>query len=190
MGERTEPPSSSSERQQSNEQANDVHPARQTLLEESRATANQQLSQIAKIDDAAVRTVRMAFLLLGIVAGGSRLSFLDLGLVGAFGMWSLVGALFAGLFVYGTTRLFLGSSPDELAIDYGDEPTVKRAYVELIGRYENGIQFNRRILHTNGFALLVARLLLALAVVSLVLAFVRYVALSEEVVSTIRTFIW
>ena len=120
-----------------------------------------------------------------------RLSpFPDLGLVGAFGTWSLVGVLFAGLFVYGTTRLFLGSSPDELSIDYGDEPTVKRVYVELIGRYENGIRFNRRILHTNGFALLVARLLLAFAVVSLVLAFVRYVVLSEEVVSTIRTFIW
>lgn len=134
MGERTGPPSSSSERQQSNERLNDVHPSRQVLLEESRTTAYQQLTQITKLDDSAVRTVRMAFLLLGIVAGGSRLSpLLNFGWAGALGTWSLLGSLFAGLFVYGNSRLFLGSSPDRLTVKYDDEPAIKRTYVELIG---------------------------------------------------------
>ena len=189
MGERTEPPSTS-ERKQSNERPNDVHPSRQALLEESRTTANRQLTQITKLDDAAVRTVRMAFLLLGIVAGGSRLSpLLNLGWAGTLATWSLLGSLFAGLFVYGNSRLFLGSSPDRLTVKYDDDPAIKRTHVELIGEYEDGIQFNRDILHINGFALLVARSLLALAVVLFASGLVRYVVLSGGMVSIVQTFI-
>lgn len=132
----------------------------------------------------------MAFVLLGIIAGSSRLSsYLGLGLIGALGTWLLVGALLSGLFVYGTSRLFLGSSPDELGIDYGGNPTVKQTHVELIDKYEDGIRFNQSILHTNGLVLLVARLLLALAIVVLVFGVARHVALSGDVVSTVQTFI-
>ncbi|WP_135825137.1 hypothetical protein [Halorussus ruber] len=190
MDEQTEQSSSSFDRKSPLEESSDTHPSRQTLLEESRTTADRQLAQITKLDDAAVRTVRIAFVLLGVVAGSARLPpFQNLGILGAVGTWALVGTLVAGLFVYGTSRLFLGSAPDELTVDYSDNPTVKQTHVELIGRYESGIQFNRSILHANGFTLLVARLLLALAVVFLVVGVFRYVVLSEEALTLTRTFI-
>lgn len=71
----------------------------QLLLEEIRTTATQQLSQIDKIDDIAVQTVQIAFLLLGVLGGGTQFgSFPDLGLLGGLGMASLVGSLVAALF--------------------------------------------------------------------------------------------
>lgn len=189
MSERTDS-SVSPDGKRSGERPNDVHPSRQALLEESRTTAEQQLAQIDKIDESAVRTVRMAFVLLGIIAGSSRLlSSLDFGRVGTLGTLALIGALLAGLFVYGTSRLFLGISTDELDVDYEGNPPVEQTHVELIGKYEDGIRFNRNVLHTNGFVLLVARGLLALAVVLLVFGVVHYVVLFGDVVSTVQTFI-
>lgn len=190
MDEQTEQSASSFDRKPPLEESSDTHPSRQTLLEESRTTADRQLAQIAKIDDAAVRTVRIAFVLLGVVAGSSQLPpFPNLGILGAVGTWSLVGTLVAGLFVYGTSRLFLGSAPDELTVDYSDNPAIEQTHIELISRYEAGIRVNRSVLHTNGFSLLMARLLLALAVVFFVVGVGHYVVLSEETLALTRTFI-
>ncbi|MFC7078847.1 hypothetical protein [Halorussus caseinilyticus] len=139
---------------------------RQVLLEEARTTTDQQLAQINKNEVAAVRTVRLTFVLLGLLTGGSHLSsFPDLGLFGVLGMWSLVGSLVAGLFVYGTTKLFIGSRPDELSIDYTERPVSEETYVELLSRYEAGTLRNQRILYSNGFILSISRLFLASAVV-------------------------
>lgn len=132
----------------------------------------------------------MALVLLGIVAGSSRVaSNLALGWVGTLGTLALVGALLAGLFAYGTSRLFLGASTDELDVDYDGDPPVEQTHVELIDKYEDGIRFNRNVLHTNGFILLVARGLLALAVVLLALGVVHYVVFFGDVTSTVQTFI-
>lgn len=136
------------------------------LLEEARTTTNQQLGQINKNEVAAVRTVRITLVLLGLLAGGSQLSLLpDLGLSGVFGVCSLIGSLVAGLFVYGTTKLFIGARPDELSIDYTEDSISKESYVEVLGRYEEGVRRNQRLLYANGFGLGVSRLLLAISVV-------------------------
>lgn len=157
--------------------------ARQVLLEEARTAANQQLGQINKIDAAAVRTVRITFLLAGILAGGSRLLlFPDLGTFGALGTWSLLGSLLTGLYVYGTTHLFVGSGPAELSVDYEGSPTAERTYVEVIGKYEDGIQKNWKTLYVNGIVLVVSRGLLATAVVFLVLGLFNQAPLAREVV--------
>jgi hypothetical protein len=148
--------------------------ARQILMEESRTAASQQLGQLNKIDDEAVRTVKIAVLLAGILAGGSQFPhFPNLGLFGAFGMWSLVSSLFGGLYVYGTSRLFVGSNPAELDIDYEKSPTIGDTRVEVIRRYETGISHNWSALYANGFVLAVSRLLLALAVLFILLGIVR-----------------
>lgn len=104
---------------------------RQMLLEEARTTTSQQLTQINKNAVAAVRTVRITLVLLGLLAGGSQFpSFPNLGLSGIFGIGALVGSLVAGLFVYGTTKLLIGARPDELSIDYTEDSISKACYVE------------------------------------------------------------
>ena len=148
--------------------------ARQILLEESRTAASQQLGQLDKIDDEAIRTVKIAVLLAGILAGGSQLHrFPNLGLFGAFGMWSLVSSLFGGLYVYGTSHLFVGSGPADLNIDYEEPPTTEDARIKIIRRYEAGISHNWNALYVNGFVLAVSRLLLAFAVFLIVLGIIR-----------------
>lgn len=140
------------------------------LLEEIRTTATQQLRQIDKIDDIAVRTVRIAFVLLGILAGGTRLgSFPDLGLLGGLGTASLVASLVAALFVFGTTRLFIGPRLDDMSLDYTEPPDDEDAYAEVIDQYESGMVRNRRLLYSNTFVLNVSRTLLAVAAVLLIL---------------------
>lgn len=144
--------------------------ARRVLLEEARTAANRQLLQLDKLDDAAVRTVRLAFILAGILAGGSRLaSFPELGVLGAIGTWSLVASLLSSLYVYGTSRLFVGSGPDELDVDYEESASVKNARIEVIARYETGIRQNWETLYANGIVLAVSRTLLALAIVFAIL---------------------
>lgn len=173
MSERADsPPASAGGTRQSKVESNDGATARRTLLEEARQTKDQQLGQINTIDAAAVRTVRIALLLLGLLVGGSRLSsVLNLGLFGTLGMGSLVGALLTGLFVYGTSQLFIGSSLDELEVDYGEDSAQELAHDKLINEYEDGLRTNRKILHLNGFVLAVARSLLALSIVFVVGAF-------------------
>lgn len=139
------------------------------LLEEARKTTSQQLGQINKNEVAAVRTVKISFLLLGLLAGGSQLPpFPDLGLPGVLGTWALVGSLLASLFVYGEAEPFIGPRPDELSIDYDTSSVPPDAYVEVLYRYEDGILRNKRLLLSNGYFLGVSRLLLAVAVVSIV----------------------
>lgn len=114
---------------------------------------------------AAVRTVRIPLVLLGLLAGGSQFSaFPDFGLSGVLGVCSLAGLLVAGLFVYGTTKVFIGARPDELSIDYTDDSISSASYVAVLGRYEEGVQRNQRLLYANGFGLGISRLLLASAV--------------------------
>lgn len=161
-----------SERQPSRD-TNEAGQGRRMLLEEARTTTNQQLAQINKNEVAAVRTVRITFVLLGLLAGGSHvLPLPGFGLLGVLGMWSLVGSLLAGLFVYGTTKLFIGARPDQLSVDYTEEPNSAESFVEVLGRYEDGVQRNQQLLYANGFGLGVSRLLLALAVVFVVLSLV------------------
>ena len=148
--------------------------ARQILLEEARTAASQQLGQLDKIDDEAIRTVKISVLLAGILAGGSQLHrFPDLGLFGAFGMWSLVSSLFGGLYVSGTSHLFVGSGPADLNIDYEESSTTEDARIKVIRRYEAGISHNWNALYVNGFVLVVSRLLLAFAVFLIVLGTIR-----------------
>lgn len=142
------------------------------LLEEARTTTSQQLGQINKNEVAAVRTVKISFLLLGLLAGGSQLPpFPDLGLPGVLGTWALVGSLLASLFVYGEAETFIGPRPDELSIDYTGEEDSTDSYAEVLNRYEDGILRNQRVLYSNGFLLGISRLLLALAIVFVVLGF-------------------
>lgn len=174
MGERTDsPPASAGGTNQSKVESNDGATARQVLLEEARTAANQQLGQVDKIDAAAVRTVKIAFLLIGILVGGSRFPlFPDLATFGLLGVWSLVASLFGSFYVYGTSRLFIGSGPAEVSIEYEESSSVEDARVEVIGNYEDGIRKNWRVLYVNGFVLAVSRALLALAVVFVLLGFV------------------
>lgn len=184
MGERTDSPSANADEiRQSRGRTGDGTTARRALLEEARQTKNQQLGQINTIDTAAVRTVRIALLLLGLLVGGSRLSpVLNLGLFGTLGMGSLVGALLTGLFVYGTSQLFIGSSLDELEVDYGEDAAPELAHDRLIEEYEDGMRTNRKILHLNGFVLAVARVLLALSVVFVVVGTFHHGATAASVV--------
>jgi hypothetical protein len=127
---------------------------------------------VNKLDAAAVRTVRITFLLLGLLVGGSRIPpFPDLGVFGVLGTWTLLGSLFAGLFVYGTSQLFVGSSLDELPIDCSEGTDVGLAQAELVEEYEDGLQMNRRVLYLNGFVLAIARTFLALSVTFIVSGF-------------------
>lgn len=175
MGNPTESPSADAGgKNQSEAESRDGTTARQILLEEARTAANQQLSQVNKIDAAAVRTVRIAFLLIGILFGGSRFHLLpDLGTFGLLGTWSLVASLFGSLYVYGTARLFIGSGPEELDIDYEEAPTTEDTRVEVIKKYEAGISHNWSALYVNGFVLAISRVLLGLAVLFVILGIVR-----------------
>jgi len=158
------------------------------LLTEARTTTSQQLGQINKLDGAAVRSARITFILLGLLAGGSQLPpFPNLGVYGVLGTWALLGSLFSCLFVYGTTHLFIGSSLEELPIDYTEDSVT--AHLELIAEYEDGMRANRRVLYLNGFALAIARSLLALSVTFVVLGFVRHPPENHSAVSVARMFI-
>lgn len=149
--------------------AGEENPARQLLLNEARTTVSQQLGQIDKIDDTAVRTARITLVLVGVLAGGSRLEpFPDLGSFGAFGTWSLLISFMCSLSVYGTSRVFIGSAPDKLAIGYKEPPIVENACIEILGEYEDGITDNRRTLRANGFILTLARISLAIAIVLII----------------------
>lgn len=142
----------------------------QLLLDEIRTTSIQQLGQIDKVDDIAVRTVKITFVLLGIFAGGTRFgSVPDLGLLGVLGTASLGGSLVSALLVFGTTRLFIGPRLDDMSLDYAEPPRDEDAYAEVIDQYEKGMARNRRLLYSNTFVLHVSRTLLAVAVVLLVL---------------------
>lgn len=139
---------------------------RQVLLEEARTAASQQLEQIDKLDTAAIRTVRIVFLIAGILVGGSHLSLLpDLGTFGLVGAWSLVGALFGSLYVYGTSGLFVGSGPAELDVEYEESSSVEDVRVEVIQDYEDGIRRNWQALYLNGFVLALSRSLVGVAFV-------------------------
>jgi hypothetical protein len=163
---------SDTERNQPSTAAED-NPARQLLLNEARTTVSQQLGQIDKIDDTAVRTVRITLLLVGVLAGGSNLEpFPDLGLFGALGTWSLLFSFICGLFVYGTSRVFIGSAPDRLAIGYKEPPIVENTYIEILGEYEDGITDNRQTLRANGFILTLARVSLAIAIILIIAGFI------------------
>lgn len=173
MSERTDsPPASTGGASQSEVNPDTDITARRVLLEEARTATNQQLGQVNKIDTAAVRMVRITFLLLGILVGGSRFPpFPDLATFGALGMWSLVTSLLGSLYVYGTSRLFIGSGPAELGIDYEESSSIERARVEVIRKYEDGIRKNWGTLYVNGFVLAVSRVLLAFAIVFVVVGF-------------------
>lgn len=154
--------------------AGNVDPARQALLDEARTTVSEQRGQIDKIDDAAVRTVRITLVVLGILVSGPQLApFPNLGLAGAIGTWALLGTLIAAATVYGTSRVFIGSAPDELAVDYTESPIVENTYIEILEEYDEGIVDNRRTLLANGFILSVARALLAVAVLGIVYGLVN-----------------
>lgn len=143
-------------------------PALQELLEESRTTLSEQLGQIDKIDTAAVRTVRISLLILGILAGGPALvPFPDLGLAGAIGTTTLVLTLIGAISTYGTSRVFIGSAPDELNVDYTDFPTTESTSVEILSEYDEGISENRNTLRANGFLLAVSRTLLVISIVTI-----------------------
>ena len=142
------------------------------LLEDARTTTNQQLAQLHKLDDEAVRTVRIALVLAGLLVGGAQfLPFSDLGLLGAFGTLSLVGSLVTSLFVYGTSGLFVGPTPDELSSEPEERSNTDAAPAELLQRYERGLVQNRHVLVGNGFVFAVSRLLLAGAILLFALAF-------------------
>jgi hypothetical protein len=81
----------------------------------------------------------------------------------------LVGALLTGLFVYGTSQLFIGSALDELEVEYGGNAVRDLAHLKLINEYEDGMRTNRKTLHLNGVVLAIARSLLALSVVFVVI---------------------
>ncbi|WP_135825146.1 hypothetical protein [Halorussus ruber] len=158
----------SGERRSNDRRSNRDDPGsgRQMLLEEARTTTAQQLTQINKLDGEAVRTVRITFVLSGLLVGGEKvLPSLGLGLLGAAGTLSLVGSLVTSLIAYGTSRLFIGPSPDRIPLDYEEQTDAETAYVEIIGRYERGLLKNRRVLWSNAFFLDVSRFLLACAVV-------------------------
>jgi len=160
MDEQTKPSSTpTNERNRPKGASSDVT-ACQVLLAEAQTT-NQQLRQVNSLDNAAVRSARIAFVLLGLLAGGSRLPpFPNLGVYGVVGTWSLLGSLVSCLFVYGTTHLFVGSSLKELPVDYAEDSEM--AHLELIAEYEEGMGTNRKVLYLNGFVLAVGRALLAL----------------------------
>lgn len=156
-------------------QPNGIDPAREVLLEEARTTLGEQLGQIGKIDDAAVRTVRISLLLLGVLAGGATLlPFPDLGTPGTFGTVGLIFTLVGAITTYGTSRVFIGSGPDELAVDYTTKPVVENTYVAILTEYDDGISDNRSTLRTNGFILAVSRALLVLSIVSILFGLVSH----------------
>ena len=170
------PPASGGGGRQSEAKSSEETSARGVLLAEARTAANQQLSQLTKIDDAAVRTVRITFVLAGIFVGGPSVSsFPNLGVFGALGTWALVTSLFCSLYVYGTSHLFIGAGPAELNVDYEEPPNTEKARVEVIRKYESGIHHNWSALYVNGFALAASRLLLALAVLFLVVGIARVI---------------
>lgn len=187
MDEQTESAPAFNERNRPDADPNETT-AHQVLLAEARTTTGQQLGQVKKLDAAAIRTVRITFVLLGLLAGGSQLSpFPKLGVYGLIGTWSLLGTLFSCLFVYGTTHIFIGSSLEELSIDDGADSMT--AHRQLIDEYENGMRINRKILYLNGFVLAIARSLLALSVVFVVLGLFRRAAEPQSTVSVVQTFI-
>jgi hypothetical protein len=150
----------------------DIDPGRAALLEEARTTASDQLSQINKIDDAAVRTVRITLLILGILAGGPSIGrFPNLGFAGVVGTVSLILTLIGAITVYGTSRVFIGSAPGELAIDYKQRPIVENTFVEMLNEYDDGITDNRRTLRANGFILGISRTLLVIAIIAVIWGF-------------------
>lgn len=187
MDEKTESAPPSKERSRPETDPNETT-TYQVLLAEARTTTSQQLGQVKKLDAAAIRSVRITFILLGLLAGGRQLSpFPKLGVYGLLGTGSLLGTLFSCLFVYGTTHLFIGSSLEELSID-GEADSVT-AHRQLIDEYENGMRINRKILYLNGFVLAIARSLLALSVVFVVLGLFRHVAEPRSTAAVVQTFI-
>ena len=178
--------SAANEERRSGRDANEAGRDRQMLLEEARTTTNQQLGQITKLDDEAVRTVRIALVLSGLLVGGARfLPMPNFGLPGVLGTLSLVGSLVTSLFVYGTSSLFVGPSPDELSIDYDGQSNPEKAYAEVIDRYERGLVRNRRIFGSNALILGVSRLLLAGAIVLFASGFVFHFVIQPLVVSVL-----
>lgn len=166
--------SSASGRSDSRRRSSELGSERELLLNEARTTTNQQLGQINKVDDQAVRTVRIGFVLLGVLAGGAQFQLLPpFGLLAIVGTVSLVGSLVVALFVYGTSRLFIGPQLDRIADDNSEKrdagDSVTETHVKVVEQYESGITWNRRVLYSNASILGFARLLLALAVVFLVL---------------------
>lgn len=147
-------------------QPDGIDPARGALLEEARTTLGEQLGQIDKIDEAAVRTVRLSVLLLGVVAGGATVGLgPGFGIATAAGVVGLILAVVGAVTVYGTSTVFAGFAPYDLRVEYTSRPGVEDTYVEMLSEYDAGIYDNRQTLRTNGFILGVSRALLVLSVV-------------------------
>lgn len=158
--------SSVSDERRPGRDSNEGEDGRQLLLNEARTTTDKQLAQINKLDDEAVRTVRMAFVLSGLLVGGAKFFPLaKLGLLGTLGTVSVIGSLLTSLLAYGTSNLFVGLGPDALSGDSGSQPDAHETYAEVMDRYERGLVRNRRISRSNGIILAVSRLLLAGAIV-------------------------
>ena len=58
--------------------------------------------------------------------------------------------------VYDTSRVFVGSGPTGLAVDYAESLIVENTYVEILEEYDEGIVDDRRTLLANGYILAIA----------------------------------
>jgi hypothetical protein len=177
-------PSTESDEGRSSPNADEADRDRRLLLEEARTTTSHQLAQINKLDDEAVRTVRIAFVLSGLLVGGVKFfSLPGLGLPGILGTLSLIGSLITSLFVYGTSDLFVAPGLGNLSAEHGGESNARETYREVIERYERGLVYNRRVFQSNAIILGVSRLLLAGAIVIFTSALTVHLAIRPLAVS-------
>lgn len=143
----------------------------ETTHEEARSVLEAQNETVSDIDDKAISTVRVAALVLGVLASAVELlgaAFHPVLL--AFGGGSLLGAIGVGVLTYGESDLYIGPGRaylDQLRRDEFGGTTWEQ---NLLATYGEWIESNGRVVRFNGRLLLAAQGLLVVGLVCLVAA--------------------
>lgn len=137
--------------------------------EEVRAVVDHQVETLNEFDDAALRTSRIAAVVLALVLSAARLSGsspLLNGFVRA-GCGGLLCTFVLGLLTHGASSVNLGPSPERVS-DLRSRPYSEREWLlSLLEEYTEWIDANRRVLYRNGLYLKVTQVVLLSSVLLL-----------------------
>lgn len=146
--------------------------------EEARAVVDHQVEALNELDDAALRTSRIAGVALALVLSAARLSG-TADLLNDFvrsGCLGLVGTFVLGLLTHGASNVDLGPSPERIS-DLRARPYSEREWIlSLLDEYAGWIRENQQVVYRNGLYLKATHLVLLASVLLLGLGVMRSMA--------------
>lgn len=131
-------------------------------LDRAESVVDGQLSTLADVDDKAIRTVRLAVVLLGVVVSitGVAPEAVPVNTWTKSGVALLVGSVAAGIFTYSTSPPDFGPGPKYVHSNIAAGDANDDVYLELLHGYDDAIAHNRDAITDSARYLFVVQTLL------------------------------